>query len=36
MGLLTLFLSSNLKILHDCCFISFDNVTFEKLSPHFF
>lgn len=31
MRLLTLFLSCNLKILHDCYFISFDNGTFEKL-----
>lgn len=34
MGLLLLFLSCNLKYLHDCCFISFDNVAFEKLSSH--
>lgn len=34
MGLLTLFLSCNLKFLHDCYFISFDNGMFEKLFPH--
>lgn len=34
MGLLILFLSCSLKFLHDFCFISFDNATFEELSPH--
>lgn len=33
MRLLTLFLSCNLKLLHDCYFISFANGTFEELPP---
>lgn len=33
MRLLTLFLSCNLKLLHDCYFISFANGTFEELFP---
>lgn len=33
MRLLMLFLSCNLKLLHDCYFISFANGTFEELPP---